>query len=406
MKAFDRIIRILIVPSLALFGLALVDFLLHPLAGDYSYQSPLFRAVNILILTPLNILVGLLIMRRVPGNAVGPLLIIWSGSVAINGVREEIGRLPFALFYTYNIIFGWYALFLLFLLFPDGRMIFPRLARWVYRWLMIILVTSFLTVMSMAVYETPSKAPNLFYLPALGPYANLILLVGLLGLFMPLLVLALVSLAVRYRHGTPVERQQIKWLSLYGSTIILYSVVALIGIPLATGGTVMDTGPGLYGILFHLLTGLFPPLVIGIAVLRYHLWGIDVIIRRTLVYAILSVILSAVYYGSVVVLQEGAQYVIGHPTPIVTVLSTLGIAALFSPLRRWIQERVDRRFYRRKYNAEKVLGGFSAALRSEMDLNNLTGSIQQVVMETMQPERVSLWLRDVPAKARGSETGQ
>ncbi len=134
MKAiFDRIVLLLSGVALFLDGLALVDFLLHPLAPDFTFHSTIYRAVAVLLLTPLTLLVGFLIIRRAPGNVVGLLLIVWSGSVAYGSIRAEIGNVPFALFYAFNQIFAWSALFLMFLHFPDGKIYPPGAAPWIYR---------------------------------------------------------------------------------------------------------------------------------------------------------------------------------------------------------------------------------------------------------------------------------
>ena len=163
----------------------------------------------------------------------------------------------------------------------------------------------------------------------------------------------------------------------------------------------MNPGNNLFAMFFYLITGLFPPLAIGLAVLRYHLWDIDLIIRRTLVYSILTVILTLIYFGSVVLLQEIFQFVTKQEqSPIATVISTLAIAVLFTPLRKRVQEGIDRRFYRQKYDAEKVLAAFSTVLRDEVDLNRLTNSTLEVVKETMHPAHVSLWLRKVDIQQR------
>ena len=137
------------------------------------------------------------------------------------------------------------------------------------------------------------------------------------------------------------------------------------------------------------------PFVFGTAILRYGLWDIDVLINRTLVYGTLTAILALVYFGLVV----GLQFLLRELTsqvassPLIIVGSTLAIAALFQPLRRRIQRAIDRRFYRRKYDAAKTLADFSAILRDEVDLNRLSEQLVEVVEETMQPAHVSLWLR-------------
>jgi len=173
-------------------------------------------------------------------------------------------------------------------------------------------------------------------------------------------------------------------------------LLGLIAYPLLTGGEVMSPGTGAFAVFFYIVNGLLPPAAIGIAILRYRLWDIDLFIRRTLVYSILTVTLTLVYFGSVAMLHELYQRLTGEgQSPIVTVLSTLGIAALFTPLRRFIQERIDRRFYRRKYNAEIVLETFSASLREKIDVNSLEKSILDVVTQTMQPASSTLWLHHI-----------
>jgi hypothetical protein len=135
------------------------------------------------------------------------------------------------------------------------------------------------------------------------------------------------------------------------------------------------------------------PLTLAIAVLRYHLWEIDILINRALVYGLLTGALGLVYFVSVALLQGLLRVFTGQGSQLAIIVSTLAIAALFNPLRRRIQTVIDRRFYRHKYDAAQVLAAFSATVRDEVDLNRLTEQLRQVVEETMQPEHVSLWLR-------------
>jgi hypothetical protein len=144
--------------------------------------------------------------------------------------------------------------------------------------------------------------------------------------------------------------------------------------------------------LLFMISILLVPLAVTIAVLRYRLYDIDLIIRRTLQYALLTGLLALFYFGSVVVLQSLAEDLTGEQSPLVIVLSTLAIAALFSPLRVRIQDFIDRRFYRNKYDAEKALAQFADAARDEVDVDQLTAALVNVVEETVQPEKVSLWI--------------
>ncbi|GAH34212.1 unnamed protein product, partial [marine sediment metagenome] len=129
------------------------------------------------------------------------------------------------------------------------------------------------------------------------------------------------------------------------------------------------------------------------SILRYRLWDIDILIRRTLVYAVLTALLLILYFGSVVLLQQFFRALTGQDSPIVIVISTLVIAALFSPLRNRVQNIIDRRFYRRKFDAQQALAAFAATARDEVDLDHLQVELVSIVQETMQPEQVSLWLR-------------
>jgi hypothetical protein len=286
-KLFDRIVFLISGVALFLVSIALVDFLLHPLAKDYTFHSTHFRAVALLV--------GFLIIRRVPGNVVGPLFIVWSGTVAYGSIREEIGPGLFALFYYYDMAFGWLALFLILVHFPDGKIYPPRAASWIYRLagLMVFMVS--LIFLSTASFQIPLQMANPFHLPALQPYAKLIIRLGI-PFFLPIILMAMVSPVLRYRKGSARERQQIKLLALFAGFFVLYSLLGLIAYPLLTGGEMMVPGTSLIAVIFYLTVGLFPPFAIGVAVLRHRLWDIDILIRRTLVYSILTVVLTLVFF--------------------------------------------------------------------------------------------------------------
>jgi len=187
------------------------------------------------------------------------------------------------------------------------------------------------------------------------------------------------SVVVRFRRSRGTERQQLKW--------FLYAAAPIVAFPAIESLPVIVSG---------LLTGwvlLGLPAAIGIAVLRYRLYDIDVVINRTLVYGSLTATLVALYFGGIVVLQRLFVLLTGQQSTLAVVASTLAIAAVFNPLRRRIQGFVDRRFYRSKYDARTTLETFSTKLRDETDLQALNGDLVNVVRETMQPAHVSLWLR-------------
>ena len=150
--------------------------------------------------------------------------------------------------------------------------------------------------------------------------------------------------------------------------------------------------PGVLDALLEAAAFAGVPLAVGIAVLRYRLWDIDIIIRKTVLYGVLSTLLGVVFFVLIVVLQAVFTQVTGRDSAAAVILSTLAIAALFTPLRRAVQNSIDRRFYRRKYDAEKVLADFAATARDETDLDRLTAELVRVIQEAMQPEHVSVWL--------------
>ena len=196
-------------------------------------------------------------------------------------------------------------------------------------------------------------------------------------------LLCVASLFVRYRGAAVVERNQIKWL-LYAAGV--FAVIYIPGLFLGWEESY------LFNLLF-ILAIIMIPVSIAVAILRYRLFDIDILIRKTLVYGGLTVTLALVYFGGVVLLQSLFETISGQQSPIAIVISTLLIAALFNPLRKRIQNAIDQRFYRRKYNAEQALADFAATARSETDLEALTAQVEGFVEKTMQPEQVNLWLK-------------
>jgi hypothetical protein len=230
-----------------------------------------------------------------------------------------------------------------------------------------------------------------------------------LGLLFPLCLLASASsLILRYLRAGKEVREQIKWLAFAASVVSLGVSAAIVHGLFFSSGVAGSTGPLLGNLLEDTITLSFGgvPVAIGIAVLKYRLYDIDILINRALVYGSLTVMLATVYLGGVAATQALFQTLTGQEElpQLTVVVSTLLIAALFNPVRRRIQSFIDRRFYRRKYDARKTLDGFSARLRDETDLDGLNAELVAVVRETMQPEHVSLWLRqDTLPKAEKTE---
>jgi hypothetical protein len=209
-------------------------------------------------------------------------------------------------------------------------------------------------------------------------------------------ILSAMSLVVRFRRSRGEERQQIKW--------VVYAVVLLIFYTLIDQILLEDRIPFIADIILFLVffEGLW--VTIAVAILRYRLYDIDVVINRTLVYATLTAALVLIYLGGVVLLQYVFRALTGQESQLAIVASTLAIAALFGPLRRRVQAFIDRRFYRGKYDAAKTLEAFSARLRDETDLGTLRKELVGVVRGTMQPTHASLWLR--PPGEIGGQRGR
>jgi hypothetical protein len=272
----------------------------------------------------------------------------------------------------------------LFLLFPTGRL--PS-RRW--RPLAWISALSGVTILVLVfLFDNPDQV---------GGMVSMMAASGVFVIFATIALSAL-SLLFRYRRASGVERQQLKWVAftavLAGSFLVGQQLAWLAAILVANsfGGEL----PGLNRSLENLLNVTFNVCLyagVGIAILRYRLYDIDVIINRTVVYGSLTVSLALLYVGGVISLQGLLRALTGQGSQLAIVASTLTIAALFNPLRHFIQSFIDRRFYRQKYDAARTLEEFGAKLRDETDLEALNGELLAVVRDTVQPTHVSLWLR-------------
>jgi hypothetical protein len=288
------------------------------------------------------------------------------------------------------------------LLFPDGRLLSRR-------WLPVAVVAGALplaVVVLRALMDTipvnearGHKIDNPIGIEGLGAVEGLPIYGALNVLFFFGFGGVVASVVVRFRRSRGVERQQMKWFT--SAIVVLLGGSLLFGaVSQATGVRWLDD----VGFVFSMAGIASLPATVGIAILRYRLYGIDLIINRALVYGPLTAMLVLCYLGGVVSLQAALRSLTGQESTIAVVASTLAIAALFNPLRRRVQGFVDRRFYRRKYDAAKTLEGFSTRLRDETDLDALNDDLVGVVRETVQPAYASLWLRAPTEAGRGGES--
>jgi hypothetical protein len=292
--------------------------------------------------------------------------------------------------WAWILVFG--LIEILLFLFPNGRL--PS-----KRWRPLAWLSGALTIMAAILISISPDAA----LDALGSSDNVHVSIpnplgveGLPNLYRPVQTLVLTlglaaaaSVVIGRRKAGGIERLQVKWL--------LYASVIWFGGNVLKNTVFSPLGEVSWGLwVSYLLVGiggLGGPIAIGIAILRYRLYEIDIIINRTLVYSALTVTRVALYFGGIVVLQRVFVLLTGQQSTLAVVASTLLIAALFSPMRRRIQSFIDRGFYRRKYDAARTLEVFSAKLRDETDLDALSDDLVGVVRETMQPAHISLWLR-------------
>jgi hypothetical protein len=341
------------------------------------------------LISPTFATLGALIVSRRPGNVIGWIFLacgtgagvqMLSGQYATTALHSQTtpGGAVAAWLSTlaqFSIVFS--ALFLI-MLFPTGRLPSPRWRPLAWIAGAVAAVSMVSTALTPGSIEDFSSVRNPL---GVEPFARVLALLDAAGGWAGLacFVAAILSLVLRFYRSRGEERLQLKWFA-YASTLGFLAI--LLGGEARISGTLVWT-----------VAPLSLPVCAGVAILKYRLYEIDAIINRTLVYGALTLMLASLYFGGVVVLQYAFRATTGQESSLAAVASTLAIAALFSPLRRRVQAFVDRRFYRRKYDAERVLADFSATLRDETDLGRLDEGLISAVRETVQPEHAWLWLR-------------
>jgi hypothetical protein len=338
--------------------------------------------------------VGALIVVRRPGNRLGGVLLVGGLSINLEKVAQELvqyginhpGAVPGLVWIGWISNWAWVPsilmVLLLLLLFPDGRPLSPRWRPAVWVIVVGVLVTMVGSALIPGIADTP--LPNPFGLPGqLGAMLERYLL-KLFTFGLPVvLVAAAASLIVRFRRAHGVERQQLKWLAYAAGVVMLTPVI-------------QGSWPGEWGRAASNVALWAVPAAIGVAILRHRLYDVDRLINRTLVYGVLTALLGGVYASVVLVLGQRFGGIGAEPPSWAVASATLAVAALFQPARRRIQQVVDRRFNRRKYNTAKTIEAFSTRLRDQIDLDTLSTEVLAVVDQTMEPTRVSLWLRPSP----------
>jgi len=378
--------------TLALLAVALLVggfvFALASDANDVSRSDPFAAAIGLAFS-----IVGALVASRQPRNAIGWIFLGVGLSTGLSGVAHnfvdyhladgpdqgwfvgaaaaysDVGWIPFVLVPATVLL----------LLFPDGQLV-SRRWRFVARCAIAGIILGLLTGGATEPLQDYPTVNNPFAIDSsvLGPLTGLgflLMIVGIAG--------SAASLVVRYRHAGHPEREQIKWLATAGA-VVAVTFPLMIALYEVLPDRVADIG--------IMLSVLGLPAAAGVAILRYRLYDIDVVINRTLVYGALTATLALTYLGSVLVLQLALSG-ITEGSGLAVAASTLAVAALFRPARARIQEGVDHRFFRRKYHAQQTLEAFAGRLRDEVDLRKLNSELSSVVRETLQPAHVSLWLR-------------
>ena len=400
-------LSVALVPAALTFGILALSAPLPP------GREPILPQIAVVVVVLLAYgTVGALIASRRPENAIGwifcvvglALAISWTASgYADYGLYGKGNYLPGPelaawLSVWLSIVLLFVAPCLLFLLFPDGR---PPSRRWrPALWLVAaagagVFFTLAFSPGELDEYAYPGLANPLgirggvgHFLEAMGNAGNGVVPIAVL--------VSIVSMISRFRRAGGRERLQLKWV-VYTAAIMASSFVVSFMLPGAVPRSIQD-GVFLLGVAAFAAI----PIAAGIAILRYRLYDIDLLINRTLVYGPLTATLVLVYVAGVVLIQMLFRALTGQETQLAVVASTLAIAALFNPVRRRIQAFVDRRFYRRKYDAAKTLADFGTRLRNETDLESLGDGLVGVVREAMQPAHASLWIR--PPSELGEET--
>lgn len=382
--------------------------LLAGLSPQDAFFEMLIWAVLFPSAAPAFASLGAILLARMPRNIIGSLALALSLLISLQDIFWQYASLAFKVLpgsLALSLPAAWLSQILLALIippvpvvlillrFPDGNLLSHR---WrVVEWLAILA----LGVSSLRILSEPQLVvgldlfiPNPTYLPgleSLGPLYDSLAT----GLMMFCLAAAVLSLVLRWRGARGIERKQIQWVA-YISILSVANLAASLLVDAAFPG---PDGQFLANIPLAIGVAGFTigfPLAMGIAILRNRLYEIDFLINRTLVYSLVTIMLAMVYFGCVILLQSVLQKFAGDFSPLAVVASTLAIAGLFNPLRRRVQRVIDHRFYRSRYRPGETLALFAASLKNEVDLSRVSEKLLSVVDETLQPDSLSIWMRE------------
>jgi hypothetical protein len=390
-------------------SLALIAFGLLLSAANRSVENDIAPYTANLVVAALAFsTVGVLVALRRRENPIGWLFLgtdilyateLFVGNYSVYALFTDPGSLPGGVVAAWLTSWVWVPggslpLFI-FLFFPDGRL--PS-SRWrPVAWL--VLANAALSVAPYAFGPGPlrdfSEGARIINPVGIEGSAGLLDMFAKVSfvLLVPVSLALILAFFVRFRRAHGEERQQIKWVA-YGVAVFAFAVIVVSVWPSLDGSVV--------GSVLFLVGFLAMPSAMALAILRYRLYDIDVVINKTLVYSALTVTLALTYFGSIALLQGTLIALTGQRSQVAVVASTLVIAALFNPIRHRIQAFIDRRFYRKKYDAAKTLEAFGVKLRDETDLDALTGDLRTVVNETMRPAHVSVWLSELGHESRNA----
>ena len=372
-----------------------VDILLHLSAPNLDPTfTPGMRFLLGLVVAPLILVIAGLCIRRAPGNLIGWSLVMFAYGASVQVMRA--GLLPPGTeILIANFVIGafWFAFLLIPLYYPDGQLYPARANRWGNSLVSVIFFSSLVISNLCNPQLIWGSGANQLQVP------NPLLVfawdyrVVTIPMIVSLLIAGIVTVILRYRGSRELGRLQLRWL-LFG--VLLQGMLTILTFWVPPGLERISTW-------INLLFGLIIPLAIGIAILRYRLYDIDLIIRRTLQYSTMTAVLGLVFFGGVLLLQQLFRVFTGQESDAALVLSTLAIIVLFTPLRKQLQAGIDRRFYRAKYDARQTVAAFSFAARSQVEVETLAQGLAATAQEALQPEGVWVWLRSDLKRERREE---